>query len=158
MGFNDLLEKISIKPDPLLLNKERIEPFNSSPITTREKAVKVLKDNSYYIFIYACLTLAIFLVLTFYKEEIYGPNNYFVLFISVFCFIATFALRKLKSRIAAIIALIVFSALFINHLLCFLKDRHILATLISFLLLRASYRSVKASFFYHRKDNTTQTK
>ena len=130
--------------------KKTIEPFNlfgeRSWILSKKDAANILTDNSYYIFVAAFITLGVFLFLTFKPVDIGYTKTYLLIF-SIFYFVLGVAIRRLQSRIASILALLSFGLVVLSKIL---EQNLDFFTFISFIFLAASYRSVKASFFYHK--------
>ena len=129
-------------------DKKMVEPFNlvgrRSQIFSKKAAEKILKDNSYYIFVAAAL---LFVLSIFIGSIDIGISQEYIVGIGVFYLILGFCIGTLKSRIASLLALGSFSYVIISRI--FEND---IGGLFFFTLifLAASYRSVKASFFYHK--------
>ena len=137
--FNNL-----IKDD----DKKTVEPFNlvgrRSQIFSMEEASKILKDNSYYIFVAAALLLGLSVFI--------GPmdiaiSQEYIIGIGVFYLVLGVCIRKFKSRAASLLTLGSFGYVFIERIL-----HNDIGGLFffTFIFLAASYRSVRASFFYHK--------
>jgi len=134
-------------------SEKTIEPFNiigeRSWILSKKDAAKILTDNSYYIFVAAFMTLCLFLFLSFKPIDI-GYSKTYLLIFCIFYFVLGVAIRRLQSRIASILALMSFGFVVLSKIL----EQDIGGfTFISLIFLAASYRSVKASFFYHKTSN-----
>ena len=88
--------------------KNSIEPFNlvgeNSLIYSKEQAEKILKDNSYYIFVASFMMVAISLLITIYPVDI-GISKTIILIYGFLYFILGVAIKYLKSRIASISAI-----------------------------------------------------
>ena len=125
------------------------EPLNlfgpNALIYTKEEASKILKDNSYYIFVAAIMLIVLFCIGKITKTEL-GVLESIMLVFSIYYFILGFAIRVLKSRIASILALVSFSYAVISRLLTADVGGLFFFSLI---FLAASFRCVKASFYYH---------
>jgi hypothetical protein len=126
-----------------------IEPFPlfgvESIFHSKEQAVKVLKYNSYYIFAAGFICLFINFVSTIGEMNIGIDNKYLLLFTG-FSFGITYFIRKHKSRAATILSLLIFSSAFIFN---YYKSGFGGFYLFTLLFIAASYRSLKASFYYH---------
>ena len=115
--------------------KYLVEPFPlfgvESIIHSKEQALKVLRLNSYYIFLAGFFGLFGFSAIEFFNVDIGMSSTYVLLFAFVF-----FA---------------------IGFLVCWRFLRNIYESgfagfsIITLLFIAASYRSAKASFFYHNK-------
>lgn len=131
-------------------NKRMVEPFNlvgmRSKIFSKEEAVKILKDNSYYIFVAAILSFGFSVLIKLMDVNIDIPQEYLI-GMGVFYLVLGFCIRKFKSRFASILALAIFGYIFIMRIFQNDIDGIFFFT---FILLAASYRSVNASFFYHK--------
>jgi hypothetical protein len=126
------------------MNFYPVEPLVFSPISSKEEAETILKDNSYYIFIAAFISFTVFLLSVLYELDIH--QKYYLSY-GIYLFILAIAIRQLKSRIASTLALISFSEIIISSIL---ESDIGGVSIFSFLFLAASYRAVKASFFYHK--------
>ena len=130
--------------------KKPIEPFNlvgeNSLIFSKNEAEKILRDNSYYIFVAAFMMVAIFVLLVFKPVDI-GFSKTILLIFGVFYFILGAAIKYLKSRVASILALASFGWALLSKIMCQDTDGWWFFTLI---FIAASYRAVKASFYYHK--------
>ncbi len=126
--------------------KKPIEPFNlvgeNSLIFSKEEAEKILRDNSYYIFVAAFMMVAISILLVFKPVDI-GISKITILIYGVFYFILGAAIKYLKSRIASVLALASFGWALLSKVIEHDTDRWWFFTLI---FMAASYRAVKASF------------
>ena len=145
--FNNLIENH---------DKKSVEPFNlvgrRSLIYSKEEAAKILKDNSYYFFIAAALALGASIFAGSINIEV---SQKFLIGISIIYFLLGFCIRKYQSRIASLFALINFGYVFVVNILQNGRSGFCLFTLI---FIAASYRSVKASFFYHKAIPTDEEK
>ncbi len=131
--------------------KKPIEPFNlvgeNSLIFSRQQAEKILRDNSYYIFVAAFImfTVDLFLIL---KPVDIGISKTIILICGIFYFVLGVSIKYLKSRIASILALASFTLdLFFKIMEQRTNNGWWFFTLI---FIAASYRAVKASFYYHK--------
>ena len=137
--FNDL-----VKDD----DKKIIEPFNlvgrRAQIFSKEEAAKILKDNSYYIFVAAAMLLVISI---FIGQVDVGISQAYLLVVGLFYCALGLCIRKFKSRVASLLALTSFGYVFVTRIL-----EHDTGGLFffTFIFLAASYRAVRASFFYHK--------
>jgi hypothetical protein len=121
-----------------------VEPLVFSPISSKEEAKKILKDNSYYIFVAAFMSWAVFLLSILFEHE--SQHKHYLIY-GIYYFVLAIAIRKQKSRTASIVALITFGLVIIGRVL----ENDIGSVFgFSLIFLHASYRSVKASFFYKR--------
>jgi len=130
-------------------DKKTVEPFNligrRSLIHTKEEAANILKENSYYFFMSAAITSGISVYLFFAGKNDIGFTT-FLLVLGLFYLIMAICIRSYKSRIASILLLANFGYIFIRGLL----NANGLSFVISFVFLTSAYRTVKASFYYHR--------
>jgi hypothetical protein len=131
--------------------RKRIEPFclfgTDSIIYTKEEAAKVAADNSYYFMVAGCIIFVIAAV------SLWKPLPRFSIpyleFMAVSYIALAFAVKKQKSRIASILLLIGV----IWSLIPRLTQFDIGGTFIfNLLLVAAASRSVKATFFFHKKE------
>ena len=133
------------------IRKYIIEPFPlfgiESIIHSKEQALKVLKFNSYYIFVAAFISLFGFLSISLFNLNIGITGEYVMLFTLLF-FTIGFLIRWLKSRVASVISLLIFSFTFFWN---FYESGFAGYYILTSLFIAASYRSTKASFFYHKK-------
>ena len=131
-------------------HKSIIEPFPlfgvESIIYSRDQALKVLKSNSYYIFVAGFMTLFIYLASKFFNLNIGKSETYLLCFIIVF-FTIGFLIRWCQSRVASIISLLLFSYTFITK---FAVEGFGGSFMFTLIFVAASYRSIKASFYYHK--------
>jgi len=129
-------------------DKKIVEPFNlvgrRSQIFSKDEAAKILRENSYYFFVAAAILLGLS---AFIRPTDICISRAYIIRFGVFYLVLGFCIRKLKSRIASLLALgsfgyVIFSRIIQNDIggLSF----------IALIFLAASYRSVKASFFYHK--------
>jgi len=128
---------------------KKIEPFNlvgeRSLILTKEEAAEILKDNSYYLFIASGILLGAWGVLLVTSKDI-SVSKCTIFMAGIYFFILGLAVRYLRSRIASILALVGFGCVSVSRIM--LHGIGSLAYL--FIFLAASYRCVRASFFYHK--------
>ena len=133
--------------------KKGIEPSNlfgeSSLIYSKEEAGKILRDNSYYIFVAAFMALTLFVIAKIPKMKLDMLGN-ILLILSIYYFIIGVTIRVLKSRVASVLALISFGYAAISNIL---TNGFSIWFIFSLIFLAASYRCVRASFFYHKKYN-----
>lgn len=132
-------------------NRRRIEPFclfgNDSIIYTKEEAAKVVMDNSYYFTIAGSLILVL-LLFSLLSKKVPGESIQYLIIMASLYLSLTLALRKLKSRVAAISILLII----VWALLPRLMQLDIGGTFVfNLLFLAAAIRSVKATFFFHKK-------
>jgi hypothetical protein len=132
-------------------DKKMVEPFNlygkRSFIYSKEEAAKILKDNSYYIFVAAVLNVIILIFLFIYPIDV-GISKEHLLFQGIiFCALGV-GVRKYKSRIASLLVLGIFGS---SLLIKILQEGRGGFYLFFFIFCLASYRAVKASFYYHKK-------
>lgn len=129
-------------------DKKMVEPFNlvgrKSLIFSKQEAAKILKDNSYYIFVAAALTLGSSIVSG--SIDI-GASRQYLIGVGLFYCLLGICIRTFKSRIASLLALASFGYVFTTNILQDGTGGFYIFTLV---FLAASYRSVKASFFYHK--------
>ena len=128
-----------------------VEPFplfgGESIIHSKEQAVRVLKLNSYYIFVAAFISLFGFVSISIFNLNI-GISGEYVLLFALILFTIGSCIRWLKSRVASVISLIIFLFSFFWNL----YERGFAGFyILTLLFIAASYRSTKASFFYHKK-------
>ena len=133
-------------------DKKAVEPFNligrRSLIYSKEEAAKILKDNSYYIFVAAAIP--IFISIYLFATNINTDISYgYLLSAGIYLCLLGVAIRVFKSRVASILALVSFGNLFISKILHINSKGFFIFVL--FVFLAASYRAVRASFFYHKK-------
>jgi len=133
-------------------DKKMVEPFNlvgrRAQIFTKEEAVEILKDNSYYIFLAAAILLGISI---FIGPTDIGFSQVFLIGGGLFYCVLGVCIRILKSRVASLLALASFGLVFITRIL---ENDIAGAFIFTFIFLAASYRAVKASFFYHKVKST----
>jgi len=137
--------------DNLAKNKKPIEPFNlfgeNSLISSKDEADKILKDNSYYIFVAASIGLGSVIFAKLFNLDLGFPlTTPFIM--SLFLFILGFCIRQFRSRVASILALLSFGEVLISRILENDKGGLFFTT---FIFVAASYRAVRASFVYHKK-------
>jgi len=133
-------------------DKKMVEPFNlvgrRAQIFTKEEAVKILKDNSYYIFVAAAIHLGISI---FTGPMDIGISQVFLIGAGLFYCVLGVCIRILKSRVASLLALASFGYDLITKIL----ENDIGGFFFfTFIFLAASYRAVKASSFYHKVKST----
>jgi hypothetical protein len=132
-------------------NRRRIEPFclfgNDSIIYTKEEAAKVVMDNSYYFMIAGCLILVL-LFFALLGKRVPGESIQYLIIMATLYLSLTLALRKLKSRVAAISILMIVVWALLPRLIQFDIGWSFIFNL---LFLAAATRSVKATFFFHKK-------
>jgi hypothetical protein len=133
-------------------DKKMVEPFNlvgrRAQIVVKKEAVKILRDNSYYIFLAAAIHLGISI---FIGAMDIGISRVFLIWIGLFYCILGVCIRILKSRVASLLALASFGYALITRIL----EKDIGVFLIFyFIFLAASYRAAKASFFYYKVIST----
>ena len=133
-------------------DKKMVEPFNlvgrRSLIYSKEEAAKILKDNSYYIFVAAILNLGFSIFLFINPNDIDISKEYLMLVGVLYCALGV-GIRKFKSRIASLLALASFGYILLNNILQ--EGTGGGFYLFTFIFCVASYRAVKASFYYHKK-------
>lgn len=132
-------------------NKKMVEPFNlygkRSFIYSKEDASKILNDNSYYIFASLVINVIILISLFIYPIDV-GISKEHLLFQGIiFCALGV-GIRKYKSRCASLLALGFFGY---SLLIKILSEGRCGFYLFCFIFCLASYRAVKASFYYHKK-------
>ena len=131
-------------------DKKMVEPFNlvgrRALIYTKEEAVKSLKDNSYYIFVAAVLNLGISFFLFIYPTDV-GISKEYLMVVGIFYCALAVGIRKFKSRIASLLALASFGYVLFSNMWQDGTGGFYLFTLIFF---AAAFRTVKASFYYHK--------
>jgi hypothetical protein len=133
----------------MTLIDKKIEPFvfgGQGIFSSKEDSAKSLRQNSYYFFIASAILFVSFLFFIFPKKDL-TTFTFIVLFFGIFYLIIGYAIRVLKSRIASILALISFGILVIIRIIELDVDGIFFFSLI---FLCAAYRSVKASFYYHK--------
>lgn len=133
--------------------RKAVEPFNlfgeKALISSKEEATKILRDNSYYIFVAAFILLGLFVALTIKNIDV-GVSKTIILIFGLFYLCLATAIRILKSRLASILVLTSFGYVILSRIL--ILDIGGLF-FFSIIFLAASYRAVRASFFYHKKVN-----
>ena len=131
--------------------KKLIEPMPlfgvESIIYSKEEALQILKSNSYYIFVAAVIMLFGFIGIAFFDLKI-GITSTYALIWSFVYFAIGFLIRIFQSRVASITSLLIFSYIFISN---FIESGISGLAIFSIIFIAASYRSTKASFFYHSK-------
>jgi hypothetical protein len=131
--------------------KKAVEPFNlfgeTALISSKEEAAKILKDNSYYIFVSAFILLGLFVAQMIKNTDIGVPKT-IILVIGLLDFCLATAIRILKSRLASILALTSFGYIILSRI--FIHDTGGFFVF-SIIFLAASYRAVRASFFLSQK-------
>jgi len=131
-------------------NKKAVEPFNlfgeRSLIYTKDEAARILRDNSYYIFISTALLLAGFSLLLFTKREIFVSKTTVLAFSIYYLFLGV-AIRYFKSRVASVLALASYVYVAASRIIDLDMGGLFWGTLI---FVAASYRCIKASLFYHK--------
>ena len=129
-------------------DKKMVEPFNlvgrRAQIFSKEEAAKILKDNSYYIFVAAALLLGLS---AFIGSKDIGISRQYIVGFGLFYLVLGSFIRKFKSRVASLVALTSFGYVIITRIFQYDIGGLFFFT---FIFLLASYRSVKASFFYHK--------
>lgn len=132
-------------------NRKRIEPFclfgNDSIIYTKEEAAKVVVDNSYY-FMIAGFLILVLLLFALLGKRVPGESIHYLIIMATLYLSLTLALRKLKSRVAAISILVIVVWALLPRLIQFDIGWSFIFNL---LFLAAAIRSVKATFFFHKK-------
>jgi hypothetical protein len=130
-------------------DKKNVEPFNlvgiRSLIYSKEDAAKILKNNSYYIFVAAGFNLGFGFFDFIYPTDIGISTEYLILSGIFYCAVGA-GVRMLKSRIASLLALGSFGY---TLLMKALQEGQGGFYLFLFIFCLASYRAVKASFYYH---------
>jgi len=131
--------------------KYLVEPFPlfgvESIIHSKEQALKVLRLNSYYIFIAGFFGLFGFIAIKFFNVDI-GMSGTYVLFFAFVFFAIGFLVCWWQSRVASIISMAIFLITFLRNIY---ESGFAGFSIITLLFMAASYRSAKASFFYHKK-------
>jgi len=131
--------------------KNIVEPFPlfgvESIIHSKEQALKVLRLNSYYIFIAGFFGLFGFFAIEFFNVDI-GISGTYVLFFALVFFAIGFLVCRCQSRVASIISMAIFLFTFLRNIY---ESGFAGFSIITLLFIAASYRSAKASFFYHKK-------
>ena len=131
--------------------KSIVEPFPlfgvESIIHSKDQALKVLKFNSYYIFIAGFFSLFGYFAIEFFNLDISMSGAYLLFFALVF-FIIGFLVYWHQSRVASIISMVIFLVTFVGNIY---ESGFAGLSIITLLFIAASYRSAKASFFYHKK-------
>ena len=127
-----------------------IEPFvfgKNGVILTKEDARKVLKDNSYYFFVAGFMLFAAFILIAISGRRMSSSVILIPLF-GIFWLAIGYSIRKFRSRVASLLALITCC----NVILTRTWEGDIGGLFfLSFIVLAASYRSIRASFVYHKK-------
>ena len=136
--------------------RKPFEPFKlygiEADINSIEKAKEVIKANLYYLFFYASLLLGIGLVMYYYQYD--KPEfTYGILTASIFYFFMSSLIKFFKSRAAAVLIILAFTAQAIDNITTNGLDG-MKIILITFVFL-ACYRCVKATFAYHRLKGST---
>jgi len=129
-----------------------IEPFaigESGIIYSQDDAARVLKENSYYFIVVGFFLLFVFVVKVLTHIAV-GYSNNLILFYLVYNFLIGYSLRKFRSRLAALLALVNSCAVIINRVLY--NDMGGMFV-VALLFLAVSYRVVKASFLYHQMNH-----
>jgi prepilin signal peptidase PulO-like enzyme (type II secretory pathway) len=117
-----------------------------SIIYSKEQALKILKSNSYYLFVAGFIALFGYLATEVYSLDI-GTREIYILIFALFLFAIGTLIRWRQSRVASIVSFLIFLyALFANFYVAGFGGIYI----ISVILLAASYRCIKASFYYHK--------
>jgi hypothetical protein len=131
--------------------KSLFEPFPlfgvESIIHSKGQALKVLRLNSYYIFIAGFLGLFGFFAIEIFNVDI-GVSSTYALFFAFVFFAIGFLVYRCQSRVASIISIVIFLYTFLRNIY---ESGFAGFSIITLLFIAASYRSVKASFFYHKK-------
>ena len=131
--------------------KNTIEPFNlfgeNSLIFSKDQAEQILKDNSYYILFASFMMVAISLLTTLYPVDI-GISKKVIIIYGIFYFILGISIRYFKSRIASLLSLISFCSALISKIIE--QNTNDGWWLFVLIFIAASYRAVKASFYYHK--------
>ena len=131
--------------------KNLVEPFPlfgvESIIYSKEQALQILKSKSYYHFLAGSIALFGYLVIEL-GEPSAGMNEIYFLTYAIVLFAIGALIRWRQSRVASIASFLIFVyALFANYYVAGFGGIYI----ITIILLAASYRSIKASFYYHRE-------
>ncbi len=128
--------------------KKAIEPFNlfgeRSLIYSKDEAVKILKDNSYYIFVASAMAFGFFAFVYFSPADV-GNSKFIFLIVGLLYLSIGLAVRKLQSRVASIFAFLCFGSLFLQKLI----DYGLGGSFLAMIFLAASYRCIRASFYFH---------
>ena len=139
--FNNL-----IKDD----DKKMVEPFNlvgrRSQIFSKKEAAKILKNNSYYFFVAAIFNFGLFTLLTINPIDV-GISNKVILLFGFIYLVLGFSIRKLYSRLASIMGFMIFGWIILSRIIENDIGGFFFFSLIFF---AASYRSIKASFYFHK--------
>jgi len=139
-------------------NRKRIEPFclfgTDSIIYTKEEAAKVVVDNSYYFIVAGCIPLVISLFALFGKR-VPGLTIPYLIIMATLYFSLALVLRKFKSRVASILLLAGVGWTLFPRLVQLDLGWSFIFNL---LFLAASVRTVKATFFFHKKRAEPKTK
>lgn len=130
--------------------KKNIEPFNlfgeRSLIYSKQDAKKILIDNSYYFFIASAITFGIAAFAYFGIVDLGTSETTFII-LSLAYLLLGIAIRRLQSRTASVIALIIFGWILILRI----YESDIGGSFFySFIFFAASWRSVKASFYFNK--------
>ena len=130
-----------------------VEPFplfgEKSLIKSKEHAEKIAKDNSYYVYVTGSILFVSFLLTKILDIEL-GMGNNLLLFLAILYVILGFSINKFKSRIASLTALILFFHATLTRIIT--KDIGGLF-FINIILVSAAYRAVRATVYFHEKDN-----
>ena len=130
--------------------KKLVEPFPlfgvESIFHSKEHAAKVLKSNSYYIFVAGIIGIILYIVLRVNEPGLKSHHN-LILINSIIHLINGFFIKELQSRIASILSLL----LFLYNLFLDVADGEMnVFFLFGLIFCAASFRSIKASFYYHK--------
>jgi len=127
-----------------------VEPFPlfgvGSVFHSKEQAEKVLKHNSYYIFVAGFICLLSYFAIIVGDMDI-GINKEYILFFASSFFVIAYFIRKHQSRAASIISLLIFSSTFFVN---YYENGSGGFYVFTLLFIAACYRSIKASFYYHK--------
>jgi len=133
------------------IKRNTIEPFASYPeslIDSKEKAMKVIKDNSYYFYVIGIVSIlagAIFLYSN--EKSIDKPFGLEVLITGILYISLAYLTSLTKSRVTATLLAII---IIIPFIIGAFQDYHSAFSIFKLLLCFSAYRTLKATWYYNK--------
>lgn len=130
-------------------NLKQTEPFISAKILSKESAFYIIEKNIYYVYVFASIFLALFLISVEKQNSFSG--NYEFLIISILYFILAYWIKQTFSKFATIILIILTIIVLVVYILIvvFLTQNIGLEVIVIVTMLKSIQRLKKAVFFYN---------
>ncbi len=134
------------------IDRTPIEPFIKYPeslIDSKEKAVKVIRDNSYYFYVIGVFSILAGLFFLYRNEQSFDiPFGLEVLVTGILYIFLTYLTYLTKSRVTAIFLAMI---IFIPFIIGVFQHYNNFFSIFKLLLCFSAYRIIKATLYYNKK-------